>query len=77
MTLGVHAWLGLGLSWRFPLITGSYVLGMFLLSPFLDPHGLGAKGPGRARFLERNKIVLLTAAAATWPWRWASPQPLG
>ncbi|MBS1785962.1 MAG: 4-hydroxy-3-methylbut-2-enyl diphosphate reductase [Acidobacteria bacterium] len=65
MTLGVHAWLGLGLSWRFPLITGSYVLGMFLLSPFLDPHGLGAKGPGRARFLERNKIVLLTAAAAT------------
>ena len=64
MTLGVHAWLGLGLSWRFPLITGAYVLGMFLLSPYLDPHGLGAKGPGRARFLERNRAVMLTAALA-------------
>ncbi|HEU4950652.1 MAG TPA: 4-hydroxy-3-methylbut-2-enyl diphosphate reductase [Holophagaceae bacterium] len=70
MTLGVHAWLGLRLadgrlSWRFPIITGAYVLGMFLLSPFLDPHGLGAKGPGRARFLERNRAVLLTVALAS------------
>jgi 4-hydroxy-3-methylbut-2-enyl diphosphate reductase len=65
MTLGVHAWLGLGLSWRFPLITGCYVLGMFLLSPYLDPHGLGAKGPGRARFLERNRPVLLSVAIAS------------
>ncbi|HET8901814.1 MAG TPA: 4-hydroxy-3-methylbut-2-enyl diphosphate reductase [Holophagaceae bacterium] len=65
MTLGVHAWLGMGLSWRFPLITGCYVLGMFLLSPYLDPHGLGAKGPGRARFLERNRPALLTVAIAS------------
>ncbi|HTL97973.1 MAG TPA: 4-hydroxy-3-methylbut-2-enyl diphosphate reductase [Holophagaceae bacterium] len=62
MTLGVHKWLGLGLTWRFPVITGAYVLGMFLLSPYLDPHGLGAKGPARARFLERNRSALLTAA---------------
>lgn len=62
MTLGVHAWLGLGLTFRFPLITGCYVLGMFLVTPYLDPHGLGAKGPGRARFLERNRAVLLTVA---------------
>ncbi|MBS1766470.1 MAG: 4-hydroxy-3-methylbut-2-enyl diphosphate reductase [Acidobacteria bacterium] len=64
MTLGVHKWLGLGLTWEFPVITGAYVLGMFLLSPYLDPHGLGAKGPGRARFLERNRAVMLTAAIA-------------
>ena len=64
MTLGVHKWLGLGLTWRFPVITGAYVLGMFLLSPYLDPHGLGAKGPGRARFLLRNRSALLTAAIA-------------
>ncbi len=64
MTLGVHAWLGLALTWRFPIITGSYVLGMFLLTPFLDPHGLGAKGPGRARFLERNKVAMLASAIA-------------
>ena len=65
MTLGVHKWLGLGLTWRFPVITGAYVLGMFLLSPYLDPHGLGAKGPGRARFLLRNRSSLLTAAIAS------------
>lgn len=65
MTLGVHAWLGMALTWRFPLITGSYVLGMFLLTPFLDPHGLGAKGPGRARFLERNKAAMLGSAIAS------------
>ena len=64
MTLGVHAWLGMGLSGRFPIITGSYVLGMFLLSPYLDPLGLGAKGPGRAHFLERNRSALLTVAIA-------------
>lgn len=65
MTLGVHAWLGLGLTLRFPLITGCYVLGMFLVTPYLDPHGLGAKGPGRARFLERNRAALLSVAIAS------------
>jgi 4-hydroxy-3-methylbut-2-enyl diphosphate reductase len=62
MTFGIHAWLGLHLRWPFPTITGTYVLAMYLLSPFLDPHGLGAKGPARARFLERNRRVLVGTA---------------
>jgi 4-hydroxy-3-methylbut-2-enyl diphosphate reductase len=62
MTLGIHAWVGLKSDLRYPLITGSYVLAMYLLNPFLDPMGLGAKGPGRARFLERNRMVLLATA---------------
>jgi 4-hydroxy-3-methylbut-2-enyl diphosphate reductase len=62
MTLGVHKWLGLPLGWRYPLLTASYVLAMYLLSPFLDPLGLGAKGPARARFLQRNRRVLLISA---------------
>jgi 4-hydroxy-3-methylbut-2-enyl diphosphate reductase len=35
---------------------------MYLLSPFLDPLGLGARGPARARFLQRNRTILLTSA---------------
>jgi 4-hydroxy-3-methylbut-2-enyl diphosphate reductase len=35
---------------------------MYLLAPYLDPMGLGAKGPGRARFLERNRKPLLATA---------------
>ena len=61
-TLGLHKWLDLTLRWTYPLITGTYVLSMYLLSPFLDPHGLGAKGPARARFLERNRRVLIGMA---------------
>lgn len=62
MTLGIHAWMGLPRSGRFPLLTGGYVLAMYLLTPYLDPLGLGAKGPARARFLQRNRVVLLSAA---------------
>jgi 4-hydroxy-3-methylbut-2-enyl diphosphate reductase len=62
MTLGIHAWMGLNRTWRFPLVTGGYVLAMYLLTPFLDPLGLGSKGPARARFLQRNRRFLLTAA---------------
>jgi len=62
MTMGVHHWLGLPLGWRYPILTASYVLAMYLLSPFLDPLGLGAKGPARARFLERNRRILLASA---------------
>jgi 4-hydroxy-3-methylbut-2-enyl diphosphate reductase len=62
MTLGTLAWLGLGRTWHFPVITGTYVLAMYLLAPYLDPMGLGAKGPGRARFLERNRRSLLATA---------------
>jgi (E)-4-hydroxy-3-methyl-but-2-enyl pyrophosphate reductase len=64
MTLGVHHWLGLPAGWRYPLLTATYLLAMYLLSPFLDPLGLGAKGPARARFLERNRRILLLSAIA-------------
>lgn len=64
MTLGVHKWLSLPLGWRYPALTGTYVLAMYLLSPFLDPLGLGTKGPARARFLERNRRTLLISALA-------------
>jgi 4-hydroxy-3-methylbut-2-enyl diphosphate reductase len=62
MTLGVHKWLGLPLGWRYPLLTAAYVLAMYLLSPFLDPLGLGTRGPARARFLERNRAVMQASA---------------
>jgi 4-hydroxy-3-methylbut-2-enyl diphosphate reductase len=62
MTLGVHKWLGLPLGWRYPLLTAAYVLAMYLFSPFLDPLGLGTRGPARARFLERNRKPLLNSA---------------
>lgn len=64
MTLGVHKWLGLPLGWGFPLLTLCYVQAMYLLSPFLDPLGLGSKGPARARFLERNRRILLASGLA-------------
>jgi len=62
MTLGVHRWLDLPLGWRYPLLTATYVLAMYLLSPFMDPLGLGAKGPARARFLERHRKGLQASA---------------
>jgi 4-hydroxy-3-methylbut-2-enyl diphosphate reductase len=64
MTFGIHHWLGLPLAWHYPAVTGAYVMAMFLLNPFLDPMGLGAKGPARARFLTRNKTQLVGAALA-------------
>jgi 4-hydroxy-3-methylbut-2-enyl diphosphate reductase len=64
MTLGVHKWLSLPLGWRYPTLTATYVLAMYLLSPFLDPLGLGTKGPARARFLERNRRILMVSAFA-------------
>lgn len=62
MTLGVHKWLGLPLGWRYPLLTATYVLAMYLLTPYLDPLGLAAKGPARARFLTRNRTPLVASA---------------
>ncbi|MBI4912146.1 MAG: 4-hydroxy-3-methylbut-2-enyl diphosphate reductase [Acidobacteria bacterium] len=59
MTLGVHAWMGLPRTLAFPLLTGGYVLAMYLLTPYVDPLGLGSKGPARARFLQRNRRALL------------------
>jgi len=62
LTLGIHAWTGLPLSWRYPFITAAYALAMYLLTPYLDPLGLGSKGPARARLLERSRRVLVSVA---------------
>ena len=62
LTLGVHKWTGLPLLWRYPLITAAYVLAMYLLTPYLDPLGLGSKGPARARLLERSRTFLVGTA---------------
>ena len=62
MTFGVHHWLGLPSSYEYPVVTGAYVMAMYLLNPYLDPLGLGVKGPARARFLERNKVKLVGTA---------------
>ena len=64
MTFGVHHWLGLPADWTYPAMTGAYVMAMFLLNPFLDPLGLGAKGPARARFLARNRVALVGTGVA-------------
>jgi len=64
LTLGIHAWTGLPLSWRYPLITAAYVLAMYLLTPYLDPLGLGSKGPARARLLERSRTFLVGTSLA-------------
>ena len=65
LTLGIHAWTGLPLSWQYPFITAAYVLAMYLLTPYLDPLGLGSKGPARARLLERSRTFLVTVALAS------------
>lgn len=59
MTLGLHHWMGLPFTWQYPAITAAYVLSMFLLSPYLDPLGTGAKGPARARFLDRHRGIMM------------------
>jgi len=59
MSLGVHAWMGITKTWQYPTITGLYVLGMFMLAPFVDPMGVGARGPARARVLERHRNLLV------------------
>jgi (E)-4-hydroxy-3-methyl-but-2-enyl pyrophosphate reductase len=68
MTFGVHHWLGLPASWKYPAVTGAYVMAMYLLNPYLDPLGLGVKGPARARFLERNKMKLIAVALGCLLW---------
>lgn len=65
LTLGIHAWAGLPLLWRYPAITAAYVLAMYLLTPYLDPLGLGSKGPARARLLERSRRFLVGTALAS------------
>jgi 4-hydroxy-3-methylbut-2-enyl diphosphate reductase len=63
MALGLHAWMGLTRDWAAVAIVFAYALAMYLATPFLDPFGLGAKGPARARRLERGKSLMLSIAA--------------
>ena len=66
LTLGVHTWTGIRpISWRYPVITALYVLAMFLLAPYLNPLGLGSKGPARARLLERNRRFMVGTASGS------------
>jgi 4-hydroxy-3-methylbut-2-enyl diphosphate reductase len=62
LTMGICRWTGLPFTWRYPAITAAYALAMYLLTPYLDPLGLGSKGPGRARLLERNRTFLVGTA---------------
>jgi len=63
MTSGIHHLLGLPRDLRYAGVVGAYVMAMFMLNPFLDPLGLGARGPARKRFLERNRRILVTTGA--------------
>nr|WP_320132266.1 4-hydroxy-3-methylbut-2-enyl diphosphate reductase [uncultured Holophaga sp.] len=63
MTLGIHHWISTSMGWAYPLLSACYTGAMFLLSPYLDPMGVGTKGPARARFLERNRGLLLAAGS--------------
>ncbi len=59
MSLGIHAWMGIPRTWQYPLITAAYMLAMFLLAPYMDPVGLMAKGPARAKVLEGHRRILV------------------
>ena len=59
LSMGIGGWIGLPFTWRYPAITAAYALAMYLLTPYLDPLGLGSKGPGRARMLERSRSFML------------------
>jgi len=65
LTLGVSAWTGLPVTWRYAAITALYVLAMYLLAPYLNPLGLGSKGPARARILERNHSFMVGTAVGS------------
>jgi 4-hydroxy-3-methylbut-2-enyl diphosphate reductase len=64
MAFGLPSSMGLERSWPSVAIVFAYALAMYLATPFLDPFGLGAKGPARARRLERRKKPMLSIAAA-------------
>jgi 4-hydroxy-3-methylbut-2-enyl diphosphate reductase len=59
MSLGIHAWMGVPMTPEYPIITGAYVLAMFMLAPYADPLGVSARGPARARVLERHRNLLV------------------
>lgn len=62
LTMGICHWVGLPFIWRYPIISMTYTLAMYLLAPYLDPLGLESKGPGRAKLLERNRNFMVGIA---------------
>jgi 4-hydroxy-3-methylbut-2-enyl diphosphate reductase len=62
MALGVHSCMGLVRDWTSIFVIFAYALAMFLAQPFLDPFGLGSKGPARARYLRRHKSLMVSVA---------------
>lgn len=63
MTMGVHHLLGLPSESRYALMVGTYVLAMYMLNQYLDPLGLGSRGPARKRFLEQNRPILISVGS--------------
>jgi len=59
MALGIHVWMGIPRTWQYPLLTAAYVLAMYMLAPYADPLGVGARGPARAKVLERHRRLLV------------------
>jgi len=59
MSLGIHVWMGTPMTWVYPFITGAYVFAMFMLAPYADPLGVSARGPARAKILERHRNLLV------------------
>lgn len=64
--LGMTHWLGLPFRAEYLLIAFGYVMAMFTLTPYLDSHGLGVKGPAQARFLVGHRGAVLTLGALSF-----------
>jgi 4-hydroxy-3-methylbut-2-enyl diphosphate reductase len=77
LSLGVGHWTGLPFTWRYPAITAAYALAMYLLTPYLDPLGLGTRGPARARVLERHRPLLIGISVAALAAAFALAASLG
>lgn len=59
MTAGIHHLLGLPEDPRYSILVGGYTMAMYLLNQFVDPMGLGHRGPMRKAFLERHRSALV------------------
>ncbi|MCL1892670.1 MAG: 4-hydroxy-3-methylbut-2-enyl diphosphate reductase [Holophagaceae bacterium] len=62
MAIGIHTCMGLVRDWTSVFILFAYSLAMYLAQPYLDPFGLGSKGPARGRYLERHRRLLISLA---------------
>ena len=47
------------------LSVGFFIFSMYLSAPYLEPLGLGVKGPANAKFLEINRYLLLNVSMAS------------